>query len=184
VAQLKPGQLVRLMTDEEGSSGEAEIERIAPSVDATTGTVKVTLVLRRANGLRPGSFVRVGIVTDTHEEALLVPRSALVAEGRRWHLFRLKDGDEDHVELIEITRGFEEGDRVEILEGSGAGRPLSENDRIVVTGASSLSDGSAVQILDGTTEETDEGEGGDEAAEQPTETASRPAAEEDQVVAA
>jgi len=178
VAQLKPGQLVRLMTDEEGSSGEAEIERIAPSVDATTGTVKVTLVLRRANGLRPGSFVRVGIVTDTHEDVLLVPRSSLVAEGRRWHLFRLKEGDERHVELIEVARGFEEGDRVEILEGSGAERPLSENDRVVITGASSLSDGSAVQILDGTTGEKDE------AGEQPAETASRPAAEEGQVVAA
>ncbi len=121
VAQLKPGQTVRLVTDDDTGSGLAEIERIAPAVDPSTGTVKVTLAVRRADGLRPGSFVRVGIVTDTHEDALVVPRSALVAEGRRWHLFRIKDDDQKHVELIEVTRGYEEADRVEILEDSERG---------------------------------------------------------------
>jgi RND family efflux transporter MFP subunit len=153
VAQLQPGQTVRLMADDDTSSGEAEIERIAPAVDPSTGTVKVTLAVRRAGSLRPGSFVRVGIVTDTHRNVLVVPRSALVAEGRRWHLFRLKDDDDQHVELIEVTRGFEEGQQVEILEGSGAGRPLREGDRVVVTGASSLDDGSTVQVLDETSDE-------------------------------
>ena len=182
VAQLEPGQTVRLMTDEDGGAGEAEIERIAPAVDATTGTVKVTLVLRRADGLRPGSFVRVGIVTDTHDGVLLVPRSALVAEGRRWHLFRLKDGDERHVELIEVARGFEEGDRVEILDGSGAERPLREHDRVVVTGASSLSDGSAIEILDGAARDPEQG--ADESEEPSAETASYPAVREGRCVAA
>jgi RND family efflux transporter MFP subunit len=153
VAQLQPGQTVRLMADDDTSSGEAEIERIAPAVDPSTGTVTVTLAVRRAGSLRPGSFVRVGIVTDTHRNVLVVPRSALVAEGRRWHLFRLKDDDDQHVELIEVTRGFEEGQQVEILEGSGAGRPLREGDRVVVTGASSLDDGSTVQVLDETSDE-------------------------------
>jgi membrane fusion protein (multidrug efflux system) len=147
VAQLAPGQTVRLTTDDEEASGEAEIERIAPAVDPSTGTVKVTLAVRRAGELRPGGFVRVGIVTDTHEDVLVVPRSALVAEGRRWHLFRIAE-DGKHVELVEVSRGFEEADMVEIMEGGDNERPLSEGDRVVVTGASSLDDGSAVQVLD------------------------------------
>jgi membrane fusion protein (multidrug efflux system) len=156
VARLEPGQTVRLTTDDSGESSEAEIERIAPAVDPATGTVKVTVAVNRAVGLRPGSFVRVGIVTDTHDEALLVPRSALVAEGRRWHLFRLKDDDAKHVEQIEITRGFEEGDRVEIVADTSSERPLRDGDPIVVTGASSLSDDSVVQVLTDTAEDTDE----------------------------
>ena len=147
VARLQPGQTVRLLTDDDQAAGEAQIERIAPVVDPTTGTVKVTLAVRTAGSLRPGSFVRVGIVTDTHENTLVVPRSALVAEGRRWHLFRLKDDDAKHVELVEITRGFEEGDLVEILEVVDAERSLQVGDSVVVTGASSLSDESAVQVL-------------------------------------
>jgi RND family efflux transporter MFP subunit len=147
VAQLAPGQTVRLMTDDEQASGEAQIERIAPAVDPSTGTVKVTLAVRRAGELRPGGFVRVGIVTDTHENVLVVPRSALVADGRRWHLFRITE-DGKHVELVEVSRGFEEADLVEILGGGGAERPLQEGDRVVVTGASSLDDGSAVEVID------------------------------------
>ncbi len=149
VAQLATGQTVRLTTGSNGDSLEARarIERIAPAVDPTTGTVKVTVAVKETDGLRSGSFVRVGIVTDTHDDTLVVPRSALVAEGRRWHLFRLKQDDERRVELIEVTLGFEEGDRVEILEAAKLERPFREGDRVVTTGASSLSDASIVQVL-------------------------------------
>jgi len=158
VARLQQGQTVRLLTDDDEAAGEAEIERIAPAVDPTTGTVKVTLAVRVAGGLRPGSFVRVGIVTDTHENTLVVPRSALVAEGRRWHLFRLKDDDDERVELVEVTRGFEEGDRVEILEVVDAERVLQVGDPVVVTGASSLSDDSAVQVMTETADDAEPGQ--------------------------
>jgi len=149
IAQLAAGQIVRLITESNGESTEARaaIERIAPAVDPSTGTVKVTVAVNRANGLRPGSFVRVGIVTDTHEDTLLVPRSALVADGRRWHLFRLQEDNEYQVEQIEVVRGFEEAERVEILEVTGLSRPLRQGDPVVIIGASSLSDESAVQVL-------------------------------------
>lgn len=149
VSQLAAGQVVRVTTESNGDSLEtqAEIERIAPAVDPTTGTVKVTVAVHKASGLRPGSFVRVGIVTDTHENTLVVPRSALVAEGRRWHLFRLKAHNEHEVDLIEITRGFEDADKVEILETVALERALGEGDQVVITGASSLSGESIVQVL-------------------------------------
>jgi len=155
VARLQRGQIVRLLTDDDETAGEAEIERIAPSVNPTTGTVKVTLAVRAAGSLRPGSFVRVGIVIDTHENTLVVPRSALVAEGRRWHLFRLRDDDAKRVELIEVIRGFEEGDRVEILELTDAGQTLQAGDPVVVIGASSLSDDSVVRVMNETADETE-----------------------------
>ena len=147
VARLQPGQMVRLLTNEDETSLDAVIERIAPAVDPTTGTIKITLAIRSAGSLRPGSFVRVGIVIDTHENTLVVPRSALVAEGRRWHLFRLENDEATQVELVEVTRGFEEGDQVEILGAVDAARPLEVGDRVVVTGASSLSDESKVQVM-------------------------------------
>lgn len=148
VERLRAGQTVRIVADQGGvpTETEARIERIAPAVDPDTGTVKVTVAVPRAASVRPGSFVRVGIVTDTHEDALVVPRSALVAEGRRWHLFRVSESDEGKVELVGVTRGFEEADRVEILATEGD-RPLVEGDRVVVTGAPALSDGSTIEIL-------------------------------------
>ena len=94
--------------------------------------------------LRPGGFVRVAIVTDTVPEAWIVPRSALVAEGRRWQIFRV-DETGDHVELLEIERGYEEGEHVQIVRVIGDGE-FAVGDRIVSLGASALKDGSAVLI--------------------------------------
>jgi len=147
IARLDRGQGVRLIADASGTQAPAAIERIAPVVDPSTGTVKVTLAVRQDADLRPGSFVRVEIVTDTHDRALVVPRSALVAEGRRWHVFRVSE-DGAKVERLEVTRGYEEGDRVEIAETNDPRRTLAEGDRVVVVGASALTDGSTIRVID------------------------------------
>jgi membrane fusion protein (multidrug efflux system) len=145
VRRLGPGQEVLLTADSTGIEAQAIIERIAPAVDPATGTVKVTVAIEGDSGLRPGAFVRVNIVTDTHTDAMVVARSALVAEGRRWHLYRLTD-DGTSVEQIEVELGFETGDRVEIV---GAAKPdvsISAGDRVVVTGAPALSDGAKIRL--------------------------------------
>jgi len=145
VARLAPGQEVRLIADATGIVAAARIERIAPGVDPATATVKVTLAVRPVRGLRPGSFARVEIVIETHGQALTVPRSALVAEGRRWHLFRVVEQG-DTVERVEVQRGFEERDRVEILSVVGGSDPLQVGDRVIHVGASALTDGARVQV--------------------------------------
>ena len=75
-------------------------------------------------------------------------RSALVAEGRRWYLFRVNE-DGSTVERLQIRRGFEERDRVEIAGTEHDDKELHEGDRIVVTGASALTDGARIRIMDG-----------------------------------
>ncbi len=151
VARLAAQQSVRLLADALPNSVEAKIERIAPIVDAATGTVKVTVAVERSVELRPGAFVEIDVVTDVHANALIVPRAALVAEGRRWLVYRTKD--KQSVESLEVRIGFEEGDLVEILEtlvtlGSPEARePLKAGDTIVVLGASALSDGAPIHIL-------------------------------------
>jgi membrane fusion protein (multidrug efflux system) len=145
VISLEPGQEVRLTADATEAQATAVIERIAPAVDAATGTVKVTVAVQGRSTLRPGAFVRVDIITDTHEDALVVPRSALVAEGRRWQLYRLQS-DNETVEQIEVNIGFESGERVEIAGTVGDGDPVGAGDRVVVLGAPALSDGAKVRV--------------------------------------
>ena len=146
VLALRNGQEVRMTVDASGQVLSAVIERIAPVVDPATGTVKVTLAVPASGSARPGAFVRADIVTDTHADATVVPRPALVAEGRRWHLYRLVE--ENRVEQLEVRLGFEEGDRVEILEVLGDHQPLSLGTSIVVAGAPALTDGARVRVID------------------------------------
>ena len=130
---------MRLSADSFDLATMAKIERIAPLVDVETGTVKVTLAVSGHPVLRPGTFVRVDVVIATHVDTLVVQRSALVPEGRRWHMFRLNDAG-THVERLEVRRSFEEGERVEIT-AVDPDVTLRDGDRVVVVGASALSDG-------------------------------------------
>jgi len=153
VVHLSPGQEVRLTADARDLVLPALIERIAPVVDPSTGTVKVTLAVSGESEVRPGAFVRVDIVTDTHGEALVVPRPALVAEGRRWLLFRLDEND--RVKQLEVLLGYEEGERVEILEVLEPADALEPGTPIVVAGAPALTDGALVRVIENGREEGD-----------------------------
>ena len=58
------------------------VKRISPVVDPNSGTFKVTVGLEKGDTpIRPGMFVNVHIVTGTHENAILVPRDAIVYDG-------------------------------------------------------------------------------------------------------
>ena len=153
VISLAPGQAVRLIADALDRVIPAVIERIAPAVDPETGTVKVTLAIEGAANVRPGAFVRVNIVVETHQDALVVPRLALVAEGTRWYLFRLEDDETVH--RLEVTLGFEEGDRVEVLRVVSEDEDLSPGTQVIVSGAPALTDGAPVNVVASADEASD-----------------------------
>jgi hypothetical protein len=86
-----------------------------------------------------------------------VARSALVAEGRRWHLYRLSE-DGATVEQIEVELGFENNDRVEIVADTAADVTFEPGDQVVVLGAPALSDGATVRVIEEGAASTQPGE--------------------------
>ena len=79
---LKPGQAVQLEADAlAGKTFTGDILRVAPVVDPASGTFRVTCEFHDKTGeLKPGMFGRVEIVYDHRDDALTVPRAALVEE--------------------------------------------------------------------------------------------------------
>lgn len=79
---LKAGQAVDLEADAlPGKKFGGTILRIAPVVDSTSGTFRVTTQYHDKTGLlKPGMFARIDIVYDHREDALTIPRSALIEE--------------------------------------------------------------------------------------------------------
>jgi len=79
---LKAGQTVALEADAlPGKKFGGHILRIAPVVEAASGTFRVTCEFHDQTGmLKPGMFGRIEIVYDQRTDALTIPRSALIEE--------------------------------------------------------------------------------------------------------
>ena len=138
--QLKVAQKaqVRLETFPE-QDFEAAIKMINPTIDATSGTVKVTLEMGQTDRLRPGMFGTVYIATETRPDAIVIPKKAILRERDQDRAFVVTD--DGSVEKRDVVIGFSEEDRVEILEG------IQEGDAVVTVGYEGLSDGYAVKIM-------------------------------------
>ncbi len=141
---IQPDQPVQLMVDSTGDRLEGRIDLVSPVVDPQSGTVKVTVeVTEFPPSTRPGDFAEVSIVTDSHAQALLVPRIAVISErGERW-VFVVDDAGERTVARRQVVEvGFEDDASAEIVAGLDVGSP------VVVQGQRSLEDGQAIRILD------------------------------------
>jgi membrane fusion protein, multidrug efflux system len=118
----------------------AHIVRISPTVDARTGTFRATARIENPGGLlAPGMFTRFSIVCETREDALVLPREAIVREDNESVVYLVRNGS---AVRRSVTTGIESGGMTEILQG------VSADDRVVITGQAVLRDGSRVLAHD------------------------------------
>lgn len=101
VAVGQPATIVSAYDEAVGASGR--VERVAPVVDAQTGTVRVTVSIDPGQTvLRPGQYVSVRVEVARHEAVLTVPRRAVVWEEGRSFVYTLLEGpppgEEDEAE--------------------------------------------------------------------------------------
>lgn len=137
--RIAVGQPARITAEAAGGEERrGEVDRIAPVVDARSGTVKVTVAIPPEEGLLPGMYVSVELVTDVHEDALLVPKRALVYDDDQLFIFRV--GEDDRVERLLVRPVLEDLTHIEPADDV-----LSAGDRIVVAGQAGLKDGSRVR---------------------------------------
>ena len=135
------GQGLELALDSTGETLEGVVSLISPIVDPTTGTVKVTVEVKNyPEGTRPGDFTRVNVVTDLHDNAMLVPSIAVFEEQGRNVLFVAKDGKA--VRRV-VSLGFVESGVTEVTTG------LEDGEAVVVKGQRNLRDGVPLEILEG-----------------------------------
>jgi membrane fusion protein (multidrug efflux system) len=141
---------IRLNADENVEFG-GRIRQISPVVDTSTGTVKVIIeAVDEPRAVRPGSFVTIDIVRETHSEALLIPREAVVRELQSAHVFVV---EEEFARRRDIALGLEEGDVVEALKG------LEQGERVITAGQGGLRDGAPVKILGAESESGEQAQG-------------------------
>lgn len=91
LARVHEGQLATVVSAyDAGSTAKAVVARVAPVVDAGTGTFRATLDLSDT-ALKPGQFVTVNLEVDTKHDVLAVSREALVYEDGAPYVFLVVD---------------------------------------------------------------------------------------------
>ena len=135
LGKFSAGQFATLSVDAmPDTTYTATIARISPTIDMRNGTFRATAFIDNASGkLAPGMFARFSIAYDRHAEALVIPREALIEEDDQTSVYVVADGA---VSRRTIEVGIETGNLVEVVGG------LAGDEEIVVTGQSSLRDGS------------------------------------------
>lgn len=142
--RLTPNQPVELQLDSSGARLTGKVLLVSPVIDPQSGTIKVTVEISSYPAdTRPGDFATVRIVTERHEDTVIIPKLAVIAEREDRAVFIVSGRT---AERRRVRLGFEEDGKVEILEGVRPG------EMVVTKGQHRLKNGEPVKVLDSTPE--------------------------------
>jgi len=166
-ARVSPGQPATVRTESfPDRVFEGRVARMASVFDPRTHTTEAEIEVDNPDALlKPGMFATVVIDFERLEEALLVPSSALVENGReRWIFVAEQEtggGDEDGEEATDrspswkarrvpvetLGEGRAEGDVR--LAVAPVGTRLVPGERVITLGQEDLRDGAAIRLAEG-----------------------------------
>ncbi len=138
--KLAPGQNAEVVIDALGGTRfVGTISRISPTVDPQTGTFRARVEVPDATRtLKPGMFARVNIVYERRQDALQLPRTAILDADGQQSVFVVAGGK---AQQRPIRTGLANGGWIEVLDG------LEGNEQIVTVGQAGLKTGTLVKIV-------------------------------------
>ena len=106
-------------------------------VDPTTGAMTFEAAFPNPDKLlRPGQYVKIGVVTDVRKEALVIPQRAVIEMQGIYQVYVLGDSSKVHMQIVKPGPSYKDGYVVE--EG------LKSGDKIALGGTSLLKNGSVI----------------------------------------
>ena len=139
MATLKAGLPVQMAVDAiAGKVFQGKIDRVSPVVDSGSGTFRVVCSFDNVSALRPGMFGRIEVVYDKHNDALTIPRVALLEDEGEPAVFVVRA---NKAVRTSVGLGYTNGEIAEVRSG------LKEGDAVVTAGKVAIRDGSAVQVI-------------------------------------
>jgi RND family efflux transporter MFP subunit len=121
-----------------GEKFEGRVGRLAPVLDPATRTAQMEVEIPNPQyRLKPGMYARVALLVARRDNALVVPRNAVLdVEGRRGVF--IANGNRAKFQVVEV--GLQDDQRAEIVSG------LREGQQVVTTGAASLREGDPIVL--------------------------------------
>lgn len=133
------GQPVQVHIDAlPGRTFMGSVLKILPTADRGSRQFHVWVAVPNEGGdLKPGMFARGGIRIDKHKNTVIVPKDALITDGKNYSLYTVS---QSKAKLRRVTIGFETREEAEVLSGVSVGEEL------VILGQDRLSDGVKVNV--------------------------------------
>jgi HlyD family secretion protein len=121
-----------------GEQFQGRVARVSPVLDPATRTAPIEVEIPNPGyRLKPGMYARVRLTVDERQNALVVPRNALVdIDGKRGVFV----ADGNTAKFRAVATGLQDEVRLEVTDG------VAEGEKVVTTGAAALRDGDRILI--------------------------------------
>ena len=140
MSRLKVGLPLRMVVDAvPGKVFVGKVDRISPVMDSGSGTFRVVCAFDNAPDLRPGMFGRIEVVYDQRQDALTVPRIALLEDEGEPAVYIVVG---KKAKRVPVELGYTNGEIAEVRKG------LKDGDLVVTAGKVAIRDGTEVQVID------------------------------------
>ncbi|MDO4267996.1 MAG: efflux RND transporter periplasmic adaptor subunit, partial [Eubacteriales bacterium] len=135
VNSMKEGDSLEVVKN--GTTYPGTVSEISTIVDSESGLFKVKAEMANTDEIAIGSTVKLNVVTDRTENAMLVPVNAVYYSGGSAYVYLYKDGK---AEMAPVEVGLYDSDKAEILSG------LTSEDMVIGTWSSNLYEGASVRL--------------------------------------
>lgn len=138
-SSVRVGDRATIAQTDAAIEASGKVTVVSPATDPNSTTVEVWVEAENpGRRFKPGATVRVSIVAETVENALLVPSAALLASDEGGVQALVVGADSKaHEKKIEV--GIREPGKVQVLSG------LAPGDKVIIVGGVGLEDGAKVQ---------------------------------------
>ena len=137
-SELKKGQEIQFTVDGSQKVFQASVAASEVSVAENTRTLQVRAVVKGNDPvLIPGGFAKVKIVMGATDDAIMIPNSAIVPQGRKKQTFLYRGGK---AVPADITTGIRDSLNIQVLTG------ISPGDTVLTTGLLFLRPGIDVKL--------------------------------------
>lgn len=137
--QVKQGQKIFFKIENDERTFNGQVYAVEPQIDANTRTIRMRAAAKNDDGiLLPGQFVKVELILQTKQNAILVPTEAVIPEMNGHKVFIQKDGK---AKEVKVTTGIRTDKALEIIAG------LNPGDTLLTTGMLQLKNDMPVKSI-------------------------------------
>ncbi|RGY96927.1 efflux RND transporter periplasmic adaptor subunit [Clostridium sp. AM58-1XD] len=128
-----------MSVEKDGKNYSGTIQEVSTMADTATGLFKIKAAVPDDGNLPTGSSLKLSVISEKAENAMLVPVDAIYFEGGNSYLYTY-DTEAGTVHKVQVETGIYDSEKMEVLSG------ITMDDLVVNTWSSELYEGAKAQL--------------------------------------